>query len=546
MWLEKAEMAKRKPAAVAGGATAPRDELVLGRLAFGPGPADERAQLREMGLRPWLAAQLAPPDGDDPDCRARLEATRLRIRYDAGKAPGPEYPAMDEMRPLATLAAPIDSLWPLVDYKRPMAGVERFRPRAEVAVACLTRAVYSRWPLREVLVDFWHNHFNVDASQMVQVAVALPTYDRDVIRRHALGNFRDFLEAVAGSTAMLYYLNNRSSRAGAANENYARELFELHSFGREHYLNEFYNRWRDVPGALKGQPIGFIDQDVYEAARAFTGWGVEDGSGLGGADRLPLTGRFAYVEGWHDNYQKRVLGAEFDPFQPALADGRKVLDLVADHPATARHVSAKLCRRLVGDGASPALLAAAAERWRSARRAPDQIAQVVELIVLSPDFARSQGARVRRPLELAAAFVRGTGLPFTATEGLVAGLANAGQRLFGWGPPTGHPEETAYWLGSNGMRQRWQLVQGLTENRWGNGTLDPRGLVEAPAHTLGPVTDGIAARLLGAAAGQVGSKILAGLAVAPERPVDAAKPADANLLRRITAFTAMSAEFQTC
>lgn len=539
-------MARQRTARGAPAPAGPSDELILGRLAFGPGPAAERQHLREAGLSAWLAEQLAPPEGDDPDCAARLAAARLRMRYDAGKAPGPEYPAMDELRPLDTLAAPIAQLWPLTDYKRPMAGPERFRPRSEVAAACLIRAVYSRWQLREVLVDFWHNHFNVDASQTVQVAVALPTYDRDAIRRHALGNFREFLEAVAGSTAMLYYLNNRSSRAGAANENYARELFELHSLGREHYLNEFYNRWRDVPGALKGQPRGFIDQDVYEAARAFTGWVVEDGSGLGGAERLPASGRFAYVEGWHDNYQKRVLGVEFDPFQPALADGRKVLDLVADHPATARHLSGKLCRRLVGEGASPRLLSAAADLWWRARRQPDQIARVVELIALSPDFARSGGARVRRPLALAAAFVRGSGMDFSASEGLVAGLGYAGERLFGWGPPTGHPEETAYWLSANGLRQRWQLVQGLAENRWGNGAVDPARLPGAAAGSAGQVAEALAARLVGPAGAPVAAAILAGLAVDPARPLDATRPADANLLRRILAFAAMSAEFQTC
>ena len=522
------------------------DALVLGRLAFGPGRDDERAHLREAGLRGWLAEQLAAPPGDDPDCRARLAATRLRIRYDAGKAPAPEFPALDELRPLGTLDAPIEQLWPLTDYKRPLAGAERFRPRAEVAAACLLRAVYSRWPLREVLVDFWHNHFNVDSTQLVQVAVALPTYDRDVIRPHALGNFRDFLEAVAGSTAMLYYLNNRSSRAGAANENYARELFELHSFGREHYLNAFYNRWRDVPGALRGQPEGFIDQDVYEAARAFTGWVVEDGTALGGPDRLPASGRFAYVEAWHDNYQKRVLGVEFDPFQPAQADGRKVLDLIADHPATARHLSAKLCRRLVGEGASAKLLAGAAAQWQAARRQPDQIARVVEFIVLSPDFARSGGARVRRPLELVAAFARATGMAFVPTEALVNEIGAAGQRLFGWGPPTGHPEEAAYWLSANGMRRRWLLAQGLAANYWGNGVVDPALALAPGTGSLGGAAEAWATRFLGAAAGDVGPAILAGLGLDPARPVDPAKAADANLLRRLVAFTAMSAAFQTC
>jgi uncharacterized protein (DUF1800 family) len=110
-------------------------------------------------------------------------------------------------------------------------------PWLEVAAATLLRAAHSCWQLREVLCDFWHNHFNVDASRNHMVSAALPAYDRDVIRAHCLGNFRELLEAVATSTAMLVYLNNRSSRAGSANENYARELLELHTLGRGSYLN---------------------------------------------------------------------------------------------------------------------------------------------------------------------------------------------------------------------------------------------------------------------------------------------------------------------
>ncbi len=216
---------------------------------------------------------------------------------------------------------------------------------------------------------------------------------------------------------MLYYLNNRSSRAGAANENYARELFELHSLGREHYLNEFYNRWRDVPGALKGQPRVSSTRTWTKPRGPSPAGAWRTAAAWAGPSACPASGRFAYVESWHDPYQKRVLGVEFDPFQPARADGRKVLDLIADHPATARHLSGKLCRRLVGEGVSPRLLSAAADLWWRARRQPDQIARVVELIALSPDFARSGGARVRRPLALAAAFVRGTGMRFQRQRG---------------------------------------------------------------------------------------------------------------------------------
>lgn len=519
------------------------EHFILSRLAFAPGPADEQERLTHLGLPAWLAEQLDAPPDDDPACGERLQHIRLPMRYGASTRQGQEYPAVDEMRPLSTLSAPQEALWPLADYKRPLPGQERFRPRLEVAAATLVRAVYGRWQLRELMVDFWHNHFNVDASQIVQVAVALPSYDKDVIRNHALGNFRAFLESVASSTAMLYYLNNRASRTGSPNENYARELFELHSFGRENYLNALYNRWREVPGALKGHPAGFIDQDVYEAARAFTGWAVADGSGLGGNDHLPANGRFAYIEAWHDNYQKRVLGTEFDPYQPAQADGRKVLDLIASHPATARHITAKLSRRLIGSDASEKLQKRLAEQWLRDVGHPRQIARAIETIVLSADFARSRGTRIRRPLELVAAFVRGTGMDFTPSEALINEIGNAGQRLFAWGPPTGHPEEQDYWLSANGMRRRWQLVQGLADNRWGNGLLDTAP-IDAAHQQAGPAAETWAKRLLGAEAGtNDAAQVLAGLGIDPGKNMVNGKAAT-DELRRIVAFLAMSPAFQ--
>jgi uncharacterized protein (DUF1800 family) len=522
------------------------EHFLLGRLAFGLGPEDERTHLRDVGLQTWLLEQLAPPEGDDAKTLERLNQTRIPIRYEAGKPPGIEYPAVDENRPLETLSAPIEELWRRTSATYPKAGQERSRPRTEVAAACLVRAVYSHWQLREVLCDFWHNHFNVDASQLPQVSIALPVYDREVIRRHALGNFRDFLEAVASSTAMLYYLNNQSSRAGSPNENYARELFELHSLGREHYFNDLYNRWRDVPGATIGHPKGFIDQDVYEAARAFTGWAVEDGSTIMGTDKLHATGRFAYVDSWHDNYQKRVLGVEFTPYQAPLADGRKVLDLIADHPAVARHLCAKLCRRLVGESASSKLINAATELWSKNRKQSDQIARVVKFIALSTEFANSQGARVRRPLELAAAFARATHLDFTPSERLINEIARAGQRLFAWGAPTGHPEEPAYWLSSNSMRHRWQLVQALADNRFGNGDINPATALNPASRTFAQAADDWSAQLLGTPSGSATSKvILAGLNLDPARQMDLNNVRDRDrLLRRIISFIAMSPEFQ--
>jgi uncharacterized protein (DUF1800 family) len=514
--------------------------FALGRAGYGPRPG-EAAEVARRGFASWVEEQLAPHDDADMACTERLRAARLHIRYNANE----KWPALDETRPLTTLAQPIEAVWPLITRRAEMDGAERRRPRDEVIAATLLRAVHSRWQLREVMRSFWHDHFNVDAFGSEQVAVALPSYDRDVIGRHAFGNFRQLLEAVATSAAMLYYLSNRASRAGAANENYGRELFELHTLGRAAYLNDRYDRWRDVPGALKGAPAGYIDQDVYEAARAFTGWTVEDGTGLDGQRKLPETGRFAYVETWHDGYQKRVLASEFQPFAAPLADGRKVLDLVADHPATARHLAQKLCARLVDDNPPERLVAAASERWTAARRAPDQIAQVLRLILLSPEFAASRGRKTRRPLALAAAFARATSIDLAASDGLAGELANAGQRLFGWPTPTGLPDEQGYFLGANAMRHRWAIVLGLTENWWQTGALEP-----ARTGLRGAVTSRGAARhwatlLHGSADPATIDAVLGGLGWPPDDELGAIGGAETDKrAARIAALCAMAPSFQ--
>ncbi len=516
----------------------------LGRAAYGATPT-ALSEVESQGFAAWLDGQLQAHPAADPALQQRLSNARLRIKYAAGEG----FAAVDEMRPLSSLDAPISTLWNRVDHKNPMNGAERRRPRDEVIAATVLRAVHAQAQLREVMSGFWHDHFNVDASGSEAIGVALPAYDRDVIRGHCLGNFREMLESVAKSAAMQYYLSNRSSRAGAANENFARELFELHTLGRGAYLNDRYDRWREVPGALQGRPSGYIDQDVYEAARAFTGWSVEDGSGVDAHRKLPQTGQFIYVENWHDGYQKRVLATEFDAFAAAMADGRRVLDLVAAHPATAHFVCDKLCRRFLGDPVPAALRQRLAEVWLAHVETHDQIARVLRVLLLSKEFAdpRIRRNKVRRPLQLAAAFARALQIDLHYSEQLSNELTAAGQNLFGWPTPTGLPDLPAPFLTSQAMRHRWSMLLALAENTWGTGAI-------APPQTFGlsqPTTQSAVKQLLRVLNGDTQDSAAAAVQSGSGWPAAEALDAHgaqegAHRWMRLAAYAAMTPEFQAC
>ena len=444
-------------------------ENTLDRLTFGAKPS-EMAMIAKQGFSNWLDEQLHPPLGVEPEIQTKIAQTVLRINYPKGE----DYPALDETRPLSLLDKPIEELWHLSDNQIKMAYEERVRPVRELTAARLIQAAYSKFQIREMMVDFWLNHFNVHAAD-ASIAVAMPSFERDSIRRHCLGNFYQLLESVSMSTPMLIYLNNRNSKTGSPNENFARELFELHTMGQDNYLNDLYSKWRQVPGAEQGKPKGYIDQDVYEAARAFTGWAVEDGRGIGAGINLPKTGKFKYLESWHDPYQKRILAQEFEPFGPPLADGRKVLGMLANHQATAEHLCTKLCKRFVSDTPSKELIQSSAKVWTENTKSPEQIALVLNHIIASKEFLVSlqpgTPKKLKRPLELAMSFVRKLDLPFTPSMGLYHEISSAGQRLYNWPSPDGYPDYTEFWLTTQTMKRRWAIPMGLMENWWGTGAL---------------------------------------------------------------------------
>ena len=422
---------------------APADQF-LNRLSFGANAAS-RAAVAALGPQGWLDQQLALPPSD-PALAARLARARLRLTYPAGDdGQGHSWPAKDAALPLAALSANPATAVPLLDFTNPVDYAERIRPAQEVIAASLIRAVHAPAQLREVVTQFWHDHFNVNALKSETTAAFFPGYDA-MLRDNAFGNFRVMLGQVARAPAMLYYLNNDDSRASPANENFARELLELHTLGVENYRNDTSPNWHAVPGAAAGLALAYIDQDVYEVARAFTGWSVGDGRMISDGVAAPKTGLFHYVEAWHDPYQKRILAVEFAPNAAPMHDGDRVLDMLATHPGTAAHIARKLIRRLLADDPDPGMVARIAAVFLAHANSPGQIAQTIRAIVAEPAFTGQPPQKLRRPFEYLAALYRATGAQVNAPEASFAWfLAQAGWFQHEYGPPTGHPDRADRW-----------------------------------------------------------------------------------------------------
>ena len=418
--------------AAAGVPAAPGPEIVaLNRMGFGPRPGD-LATLMALGsttderLTKYVDQQLNPLAIDDGECDARIAALNL-----------------------ATLTKPPVQLWQ--DHvTMPNIGWDvRSLPAYETRTATFMRAVYSKRQLAEVLADFWHNHFNVYGFEFWS-APTWVQYDRDVIRANMLGNFRTLLEAVANSPAMLYYLDNISNTSGGPNENFARELFELHTLGAMNYLGAI-GKPGSAPKDDQGRPIGYLDTDVYGATRSFTGWRVS-----------PDTGQFAFDDKVHDKYSKTVLGVVMDDFL-GVDDGRTVLDLLANHPGTARFIATKLCRRLISDDPPQTVVDAAAAVFYNQRGAPDQLKQVVRTILLAPEFRNTWGQKIKRPYEYAVSLLRAAQADFVPDDNFYWVYGRCGQPLFQWQPPNGYPDRKEDWSSTMPLLQRWRLCNWLID-----------------------------------------------------------------------------------
>ena len=425
MWAAEATAPDLPPLAV----------IALNRMAFGPRPGDIAAfqalgSTDDARLQAYVDQQLNPDSIDDSLCDAKLA--------EAG---------------FETLNKPLTQLWADHIKNNDQGWSYRMLPVKETEQATFIKAIYSKRQLVEVLADFWHNHFNVYGWD----SWSGPTwvhYDRDVIRANMLGNFRQMLGAVAKSPAMLYYLDAESNTAAGPNENFARELFELHSMGAENYLGVVASR-SEVPLDSEGRPVGYIDKDVYQSTECFTGWRVNHD-----------TGQFEFVDSEHSRYEKIVLNTEIPDFL-GLQDGEIVLDLVASHPGTARHICRKLCRRLVMDDPPESLVQAAADVFLAQKDAPDQLKQVVRTILLSDEFRTTWGEKIKRPFEFAVSALRASNADFAFTNSFRWYFGNMGQRLFSWHPPDGYPDLKEDWSSTMPMLQRWRFINWITEWKYG-------------------------------------------------------------------------------
>ena len=321
------------------------------------------------------------------------------------------------------------------------------------------RAVYSSRQLDEVLADFWFNHFNVFLDKGAD-RYLITAYDREAIRPHVLGEFRDLLEATAKSPAMLFYLDNWQSvganvplprgpnaQRRGLNENYGRELLELHTLG--------------VDG-------GYTQKDVTEVARCFTGWSI---------NQPQRGGSFLFTPRLHDRGEKTVLGVKI-PAGGGIEDGEKVLDIVAHQPATAHFISGKLAQRFVADDPPPALVERMAQTFL---KSDGDIRAVLETMVDSKEFW-SEGAfrsKMKSPLEMVVSAVRASNGNVDFATGLVNQVAQLGEPLYRKQEPTGYSNTGNEWMNSAGLMARMNFALQLASNKV------PGVMVERPENSAG-------------------------------------------------------------
>jgi uncharacterized protein (DUF1800 family) len=505
----------------------------LNRLGYGPRPGDVE-RVRRIGLAAYVDEQLRPSDLADPAVEQALPAYPVLARSAADLVREYPQPTPQVRQQLASGQMSRQAAAEIYPPERRPAVIT-----AQMQAARVTRAVLSERQLEEVLVDFWFNHFNVYA-QKGAVRWMLPAYEREAIRPHVLGRFRDLVLATARHPAMLFYLDNwlstradlvvprgpNAGRRAGLNETYARELMELHTLG--------------VDG-------GYTQQDVVEVARCFTGWTI---------DRPQQGGGFVFRTAAHDRGEKRVLG-QVIPAGGGREDGERVIDILARHPATARFIATKLTRRFVSDDPPPALVERAAVTFQ---RTDGSIRAVLVTILTSPEFwsAEAYRAKIKTPLEVVASAVRTLDGRLVTTadgrEGLGDGgmvlareVARLGEPLYEMQPPTGYPDRAESWVNTGALLGRMNFALGLAHNRLRGARVDLAGAVAgADRGQPAQVLDRLLAAVLHGEASPATRAVLAAELESPEitrvTPYDrVAKDTD---VEKLAALVLGSPEFQ--
>ena len=489
-----AEAARRAPEA--GAALSPEEQVghALSRVTFGPRPQD-RDHVARIGLAAFLEEQLHPEQLDDSALEVKLEGLPV-LRRDTGQLSSELSHYRQAQKDKREAAAKVEAMAAAAPSPAPApasqaaparpsfeAAARPDRPRGlrktlgklgrgpgfdftvQLAEAKLARAVYSERQLFEVMDDFWFNHFNIFAGKDREAAL-LPGYEREVIRPNALGSFRELLIATAHSPAMLIYLDNWRSttdrdeprtpwwawarmpakpakvkapvarkRGSGLNENYARELLELHTLG--------------VDG-------GYTQRDVTEVARCFTGWTVQD------AQEDP---RFTFRPKQHDRGTKTVLGHTIAA-GGGVEDGEQVLEILLRHPSTAKNLATKLVRRFVSDEPPAEAVAAVAAAYLKTQ---GDIPSMLRALFAQPDFwsRKALRSKMRSPLELVAGAARSLGATVEEPLSLAKAVARIGEPLYGAAPPTGYADTAEAWATSGALLARidfgLQLAQGQLE-----------------------------------------------------------------------------------
>ena len=457
----------------------PADQQIiqaLSRLTFGPRPGDV-LKVRAMGLDKWIDQQLHPDKIDDRANEQFVASYGIlhQDQNDLLKQYAEEQRAKREVkRDKAAATDAADSMAVRKERQQQLNG--RRQVVTQLQSSRVARAVGSERQLQEVMTDFWENHFNIYMAKGAPEPYYLTDFDENVVRPHALGKFRDLLEAVAKSPAMLFYLDNARSMADSTrptlaggggreavggkrgvgvrrgiggifgpmrvpvqrpqqqqqqlqkkqrpglNENYGRELLELHTLG--------------VDG-------GYTQQDVINVARAFTGWTIKPPAQGGG---------FIFRPQVHDAGEKVVLGHKLAAGR-GEEDAEDVLDMLAKSPATARFISFKLARRFVSDSPSKALVDRATQTYL---RTDGDIREVVRTIVTSPEFFSQQAfhSKVKTPFEVVVSAARALDAPPDSTPRSAQMIAYLGQPIFGHQAPNGWPETGDAWMNTGAILNR--------------------------------------------------------------------------------------------